>query len=188
MTLSGIISTLLPLLLIVIARIMDVSMGTLRVVFISRGRQRLAAVCGFVEVLIWIIAISQVLSGIQHWFSYIAYAGGYALGTLTGMWLEEKMALGWVMFRLITNRATDEFVAQLRAAGFGVTVVNAQGSQGPVRVVFTMVRRKRVLELRDLLEQFDPKAFFTIEDVREVFQLWPGFATARTGAGKMPMP
>ncbi len=175
------------LFLIVAARIMDVSMGTLRVVFISRGRKRLAAVCGFFEVFIWIVAISQVLSGVQHWLAYFAYAGGYAIGTLVGMWLEEKLAIGWVVVRLITNRPATGLLEQLSQAGFGATLVPAQGSQGPVQIVFMMVRRNRVPALRALLAQFDSAAFFTIEDLRDVREDWPSLAVARTSAGKLPM-
>lgn len=188
MTDLSLISFVSTLLLIVMARIMDVGMGTMRVVFISRGRKFLAAACGFIEVLIWIIAISKVLGGIQHWLAYVAYAGGYALGTLVGMWVEERLALGWVVLRLITNRPVDALVAQMSASGFGVTVADAQGAKGPVRIVYTMARRNRLDCLRSLLQQFDPKAFFTIEDAREVSQSWPAYATARTGAGKARRP
>ena len=86
-------SFLFPFLLIIVARICDVSMGTLRVAFIARGRKYLAAACGFVEVLIWISVVSRVLTGDQKFLTYVAYALGFASGTLVGMFIEGNAAM-----------------------------------------------------------------------------------------------
>ena len=178
----------LSCLLIILARICDVSMGTLRVAFIARGRKYFAAACGFVEVLIWICVVSHVLTGAQHVSTYIAYAVGFTCGTLAGMFIEEHLAVGWSLVRVITQKPVGTLMQQLSAAGFGVTQQDAQGARGPVQVLVTLMPRKRVNEIRALIQDFDPEAFYTIEDVRHARDIPPAYATAATGAGKARMP
>ena len=178
----------LPFLLVVVARICDVSMGTLRVAFIARGRKYLAAACGFVEVFIWICVVSRVLSGEREIPIYVAYATGFACGTLVGMFIEEHLAVGWSLVRVITAKPVGELVRQLSAAGFGVTLQDAMGARGPVQVIVTLMPRKRVDEIQDILHAFDPAAFYTIEDVRQARAIPAAYATAATGAGKTRMP
>jgi uncharacterized protein YebE (UPF0316 family) len=178
----------LSCLLIVLARICDVSMGTLRVAFIARGRKYLAAACGFIEVLIWISVVSRVLSGNQQVLTYIAYALGFTCGTLVGMVIEEHLAVGWSLVRLITHKPVGDLMQRLSRAGFGVTQQDALGTRGPVRVLVTLMPRKRVHEIRAIILNFDPEAFYTIEDIRHVRDIPPAYATAATGAGKARMP
>ena len=178
----------LPFLLVVVARICDVSMGTLRVAFIARGRKYLAAACGFVEVFIWICVVSRVLSGEREIPIYVAYATGFACGTLVGMFIEEHLAVGWSLVRVITHKPLGDLMSKLSAAGFGVTQQDAQGARGPVQVLVTLMPRKRVGEIRAIIQDFDPEAFYTIEDVRHVRDIPPAYATAATGAGKARMP
>ena len=175
-------------LLIVCARIFDVSMGTLRVAFIARGRKYLAAACGFTEVFIWIVVVSRILTGERTWFAYVAYAFGFACGTLVGMFIEERLAVGWSLVRVISEKPVDALMKQLSAAGFGVTRQDAQGARGPVQVIVTLMPRKRVGKIQDILQAFDPDAFYTIEDVRHARDIPPDYATAATGAGKARMP
>ncbi len=179
---------LLQALFIVVARICDVSMGTLRVAFIARGRTYLAAACGFVEVLIWICVVSRVLTGDQRFPTYVAYAFGFACGTLVGMFIEERLAVGWSLARVITTRPVGELMQRLSAAGFGVTRQDADGARGPVQVLVILMPRRRLPEFRPLLDTFDPDAFYTIEDVRHARDIPPAYATAATGAGKSRMP
>ena len=181
-------SLLWPFLLIVVARIADVSMGTLRVAFIARGRKYFAAACGFVEVLIWISVVSRVLSGDRQFFTYVAYATGFACGTLVGMFIEERLAVGWSLVRVITTKPVADFMQKVSAAGFGVTRQDADGARGPVHVLVTLMPRKRLVEFQPLLREFDPAAFYTIEDVRHARDIPPAYATAATGAGKARMP
>lgn len=186
-------SLLSSFLFIVIARICDVSMSTLRVAYISRGRKYSAAAFGFIEVLIWITVVSRVLVGERHILTYVAYAFGFACGTLVGMMIEERIAVGWALVRVITHKPVADFMQKLSAAGFGVTQQDAQGSRGPVRVLVLLMPRKRLTQFQPLLLEFDPQAFYTIEDVRSardtpmVYGTSPT-ATAATGAGKTPMP
>ena len=169
-------------ILIVLARVLDVSLGTLRVVFVSRGLKWLAPVAGFFEVLIWITAIAQILHRLDHWATYVAYAGGYALGTWIGMLIEERLALGSVLLRVVPQRDAQTLAARLRAQGFGVTSLDAEGMSGPVQVLFTVVPRARLDAALDLVEAFNPRAFYTIEDVRRIS---PG--AARRGAARHPL-
>ena len=179
---------ILQFLLIILARICDVSMGTLRVAFIARGRKYFAACCGFVEVFIWICVVSRVLTGEQHLATYVAYALGFTCGTLVGMFIEEHLAVGWSLVRVISHRPVGDLMQQLSAAGFGVTQQDAQGARGPVQVLVTLMPRKRVAEFQAILKTYDSGAFYTIEDVRHARDIPPAYATAATGAGKMRMP
>ncbi|HQQ60013.1 MAG TPA: DUF5698 domain-containing protein [Kiritimatiellia bacterium] len=181
-------SLALQFIFIVAARITDVSMGTLRVAFIARGRKLLAAACGFIEIFIWIVVVSRVLTGPQHATAYLAYALGFTCGTLVGMFIEERLAVGWTLVRVITNKPVAEFVQKLSAAGFGVTQQDAQGARGPVQVLVILMPRKRLSAFQPLLRVFDPTAFYTIEDVRHARDIPPAYATASTGAGKTRMP
>jgi uncharacterized protein YebE (UPF0316 family) len=175
-------------LVIVIARIVDVSMGTLRVSFIARGRKILAAACGFTEILIWIVVVSRVLTGEQHWLAYVAYALGFTMGTLVGMFIEEHLAIGWALVRVISSKPVGDFPQKLSAAGFGVTQQDARGARGPVQVLVTLMPRRRLHEFQLLLRDFDPAAFYTIEDVRHARDIPPAYATAATAGGKIRMP
>jgi uncharacterized protein YebE (UPF0316 family) len=178
-----------PFLLIVASRIVDVSMGTLRVSFIARGRKALAAACGFTEILIWIVVVSRVLTGPQHWTAYVAYALGFTCGTFVGMSIEEHLAVGWALVRVITVKPVGDFMQKLSAAGFGVTRQNADGARGPVQVLVILMPRKRLTEFQPLLRNFDPAAFYTIEDVRHARDIPVVYsATAATAAGKARMP
>lgn len=175
-------------LLIIVARICDVSMGTLRVAFIARGRKYLAAACGFTEVFIWIVIVSRILTAERNFVAYGAYAFGFACGTLVGMFIEERLAVGWSLVRVITARPVGEFMQKLSAAGFGVTRQDADGARGPVQVLVILMPRKRLDQFHPLLEAFDPAGFYTIEDVRHARDIPPAYATAATGAGKTRMP
>ena len=176
------------LLFVILARIVDVSMGTLRVSFIARGSKKLAAACGFTEILIWVIVVSRVLTGSPHWTTYIAYALGFTLGTFVGMFFEERLAVGWALVRVISGKPIGDFPQRLSAAGFGATRLDAHGVRGPVQILVTLMPRKRLAAFKRLLSEFDPAAFYTIEDVRHVRDGLPTYATASTAAGKVPMP
>jgi len=152
-------------LLIFIARVTDVSLGTIRVIFVARGLKYLAPVVGFFEIIIWLLAIGQIMQNLSNPACYIAYAGGFAMGNYVGIWIAEKLSLGVVLIRVITNKDASELIEYLKSEEYGVTSVNAQGSAGKVQVVFTIIRRREVASVVNLIKQFNPKAFYTIEDV-----------------------
>jgi len=151
--------------LIFLARIADVSIGTVRLIFVSRGLKYLAPIVGFFEVLIWLLAIGQIMKNLSNVACYLAYGGGFAMGNFVGMCITEKLSLGVVLVRVITQKDASELVEHLKSADYGVTSIDGHGSAGQVRVVFTIVPRREVRNVVDLVKHFNPKAFYSIEEV-----------------------
>jgi len=158
---------ILPLL-IFLARICDVSLGTLRVIFIARGFKYIAPVIGFFEVIIWLLAIGQVMQNVGNVASYIAYGGGFAAGTFIGMAVEERLSLGNVVVRIITDQDARGLVEALRRYNFGVPTMKAEGARGPVTVVLTINRREDLHKVYDLIHMHQQQAFFTVEEIKSV--------------------
>jgi len=156
---------ILPLLIFA-SRVVDVTLGTLRIIFTSRGQSRIAPLLGFVEVLIWIVIVSQVVGNVQNPVAYIGYAAGFATGTYVGMKIEERMAIGTLVLRIILAKNSDELTSALRAAGFGVTQVRGEGAQGPVSLLYTVVQRKNIRTVVKLIHDLAPGTFFAVEEVR----------------------
>jgi len=151
------------------ARIGDVTLGTLRIIFISKGKKFLAPLFGFVEVLIWITVIGQVLEhSAGDMVCYIAYAGGYATGSFVGMLVEERLALGLHLIRVFTKKDGVALVHLLNAANFGATTATGQGVEGDVHVVETIVNRKHSDKAQTLITDYDATAFYVVSDIRSV--------------------
>ncbi len=157
-------------LLIFTARLLDVTLSTIRIVFISRGLRRLAPLIGFVEILIWLVAIGQVMQHLDRPVNYVAYAGGFAAGTWIGLLLENRLAIGLVAVRIITRSDATELVESLQDGNFGVTSFGARGIKGRVRLLLTVLPRKDLPRVQRLVEEKNPGAFLSVEDVREVSQ------------------
>ncbi len=155
-------------LLIFLARICDVSIGTMRIIFVSKGKKNIAPVLGFFEVLIWITAISKIMQNLDNYINYVAYAAGFATGNLIGMIIEEKLAMGIQMIRVFAHERGMELVQILNTNGFGATYVEARGAKEKVHLVYSIVYRNELTKVLDLITDFNPKAFFTIEDVKSV--------------------
>jgi uncharacterized protein YebE (UPF0316 family) len=158
---------LLPLF-IFCARLCDVSLGTIRVIFISKGYRNIAPFIGFFEVIIWLLAIGQVMSNITDVASYIAYGAGFATGTYVGMRIEERLSLGNVIVRVITNKEAKDLVDHLRSGNYGVTSMDATGSMGPVTILFMVIRREDLAGVVGIIRNFQPDAFYSIEEVKTV--------------------
>lgn len=158
-------------LFIFFARIIDVSIGTLRIMFVSKGLRVRATMLGFIEVFIWIIIVAQIFQNLDNWLNYIAYAGGFATGTYIGMFIEEKMKIGVQIFRIIVNQDSDKLANRLKDAGFRVTSVDGDGAFGPVKILFTIAQRKRLDELSKIVNEISPNAFYSVEDVKQVSQM-----------------
>ncbi|TGN03005.1 DUF2179 domain-containing protein [Leptospira dzoumogneensis] len=159
---------------IYLARMTDVSIGTVRIILISRERKILAAMLGFVEVLLWLIVITQIMRNLSNVFCYIAYAGGFATGTFLGMVVEEKLALGHSLIRIIVPEKGEEIVQNLAQAGYRSTTLEAQGARGPVKVILSLLRRKDIPIVLGILKDTAPGAFYTIENARKTSdpELW----------------
>jgi uncharacterized protein YebE (UPF0316 family) len=150
------------------ARIMDVSIGTVRVIFVSRGMRAIAPILGFFEVLIWIIAVGQIMKNLNEWYYYVAYASGFAAGTWVGIWIESKLAVGMVILRIITHTDATELTGRLRELNYGLTSVDAEGARGPVKILFMLLPRHDLNEIIRLIQSYNPNAFYSVEDVRFV--------------------
>lgn len=162
---TGLWSTVGVLVLIVGLRIIDVSSGVLRVMFLMRGRRLPAAAVGFVESFTWLVAAAAVFASLDTPMKAVAYAGGFAAGTWVGSWLEAKLAVGKSVVRIFVPIESPMPTEQLRAAGFGVTEVVGSGSRGPVVILFCVVPRRSTTEIMRMVASSTPGAFVTVEDV-----------------------
>ena len=165
---SSLFSFIVLPMLIFFARIMDVSIGTMRVIFVSRGYKLFAVICGFFEVLIWLIAITQILKNLTNPLYYIAYAGGFATGNFVGMFIEEKIALGNVLVRVVAKKEPVYLIEYLEKNNYGVTLLPAQGLYGAVTILLTIVPRTELEKVISFIREVNPYAFYTVEDVRFV--------------------
>jgi uncharacterized protein YebE (UPF0316 family) len=148
------------------ARVVDVSLGTMRIIYTSRGKRNIASLLGFVEVFIWIVVVSQIIRNVQSLPAYIAYAAGFATGTFVGMKIEEGLALGTLVLRIILPQGGDEMAKSLREAGYGVTIVNGEGASGAVKLLYTVIKRKDLDKVAEIIHAITPTAFFSVEEVR----------------------
>ncbi len=157
---------LLPLL-IFLSRIADVSIGTIRLILVARGYRLQSAFLGFCEVLIWVVVIGVVLKNLTTPATYIAYAAGFAAGNSIGIYIEEWLSLGYIGLRVITNLDATELVRALREdEQCGLTVADAEGSRGPVKILYAVMQRKHAPRVIRKVREFNPRAFYTIEDIR----------------------
>jgi uncharacterized protein YebE (UPF0316 family) len=155
---------LLPFL-IFMARVIDVSMGTVRVIFVSRGLKYLAPVVGFFEVLIWLLAIGQIMKNLSNPACYIAYAGGFAMGNYVGICIAGKLSLGVVLIRVVTKKDALPLIEHLKSENYGVTSVDGYGTLGKIKIIFTIVPRREVEKVAQFVKRFNPNAFYSIEEV-----------------------
>lgn len=153
-------------LLIFAARICDVSLCTVRLILLYRGRRIIAPVIGFIEALIWLLAIRQIMNNLTNPFVYVGFATGFAMGNYVGIILEEKLAVGLEVIRIISKTDGLELVNSLTAQGYGTTSVDASGSTGKVQIIFTIVPRRHHKRVIGIIKKFNPRAFYTIEDVK----------------------
>ncbi len=148
------------------ARILDVSFGTLRIIFVSRGFKFLAPAFGFVEISIWLFAISAVFSFNSPPTVFFAYALGFSCGNYVGIWIEEKMAMGISIIRIITQYPADRLIEDFKELGYRTTVIDARGQRGEVNLIFTVVKRKEIPDVLERVQKWNPHAFYTVEDVK----------------------
>jgi uncharacterized protein YebE (UPF0316 family) len=153
-------------LLICLARITDVTIGTMRIIFLSKGMKYLAPVLGFIEICIWLTAITQVMANLTHISNFFAYALGYSIGNFLGIFIEGKLAIGTVVVRIITKKDSRALAVKLRESGYAVTVLDAEGNTGAVNVVFTVIKRADVPKILPIILHYNPNAVYSIEDIR----------------------
>ncbi|NVM45780.1 MAG: DUF2179 domain-containing protein [Candidatus Lokiarchaeota archaeon] len=158
---------LLPVLIFV-ARVADVTLGTLRIVFISQGRRKLAPLVGFFEILIWLVAMGQIFSNLTNFVYYIAYAGGFATGNYIGLIVENKISLGLLSLQLIIRENPETLINLLKDQGYSLTTMTAEGTKGFVKIVYLVIKRKTLPKTLETIRTNNPKAFISIEEVKSV--------------------
>jgi uncharacterized protein YebE (UPF0316 family) len=153
---------------IFILRVADMSLDTIRVLFVVRGRKRLAWVLGFFQSLIFVVAITTVLANLDNFLNIIGYAAGFATGNVVGMIIEERLAIGHVHITVISPLRGSAITEALRETGFAVTEIPARGKGGTVSVLLVDVLRKDVDHVETIVLETDHEAFVTAEDVRPI--------------------
>ena len=167
---SGLFTYLVLPLLIFCARIIDVTIGTIRIVMVAKGQKFWAPMMGFFEVLIWIITMSKVVQNLDNWMCYVGYAGGFATGNWVGLILEEKLAMGIVKIQIITRKEASQLISALKDAGYGITHHDAHGANGVVSIIHTIVKRTNINKVDEIIRTYNPKAFYSIEEIKFVSQ------------------
>ncbi len=159
---------ILPLF-VFLARILDVSLGTIRIIFISKGYKYLAPVIGFFEISIWLLAVTQIFQNLKSPVYYLAYAGGFATGTLAGILIENKLSIGMVLIRVITQKDSEELIKILKLKDYNPTRSYAEGpDEQQVSVIYMILDRHDVLEIIDIIKNYNPNAFYSVGDVKFV--------------------
>ena len=151
-------------------RLIDVSMGTVRILMAMRGRRLLAGAIGFLEVTIFLVAISQVVTNIGNWWNVIGYAGGFALGQIIGITIDKKIAIGLAEVNIVSMGMGTQIAEALRGDGFGATEFLGAGHSSIVDMVRTVVRRKEVPSVVARATTLDDKAFITVQEMQSAYR------------------
>jgi uncharacterized protein YebE (UPF0316 family) len=155
-------------ILIFIGRMSDVTLATLRNILLSKSIRNIVPILGFFEATIWLLAISQIMKNLQNPLCFFAYAAGYSMGIFVGIKIEGRLALGLQVMRIIVQKESEKLVQALVEHNFGITMMDATGSKGPVKVILTIVKRKEIGLVSNLISEYNPGAFYSIEDIRTV--------------------
>lgn len=165
-------SLIIPLL-IFLARIFDVSIGTVRMIMVISGHRIASAALGFIEVLIWVLAVGGAVKHLDNPLALLAFAGGFATGTLVGMAVEQRLAIGFRVVRVINPKPGVDLAGAIRSKGFMATRIDGRGRDGPVEIVFLTVRRRVVRELLESVAKITPDAFVSVERAEKVTGFTP---------------
>jgi uncharacterized protein YebE (UPF0316 family) len=157
-------------LLIFTAEVGVVTISTVRIIFVARGKKYLAPLLGTFEIVIWLYAVGQIMQNLSDITCYLAFAGRFATGNYLGILIEQKLALGSVVVRIITNKDPRLLIEGLQAAEFGVTCMDGRGALGPVQIVFSVVKRKELAHVVSIIERFDPRTFYSVDDLQTASQ------------------
>jgi uncharacterized protein YebE (UPF0316 family) len=163
---------LLPIL-IFFAELCVLTLATLRTIAVARGMKYVAPLLGVFEVSIWLFAVGKVMQNLSHPACYAAFAAGFALGNYLGICIERKLAIGNLVVRVITRKDVGILVEGLRGSEFGVTCVEAQGTTGPVNIVLSVIKRKELEKVVAILKRFDPKVFYSVDDLQSAEGVFP---------------
>lgn len=148
------------------AELCVVTLGTLRIIFVSRGAKLLATLLGFFEIVLWLFAIGQIMRNLSDVGCFFGFAAGFVCGNFLGIQIDRALAIGTQVVRIITSQDATALIGSLKANGYGVTTLKAEGANGPVHLVFTVIKRKDLPAVVRLIEQFDPRTFWSVETVQ----------------------
>ena len=149
-------------------RVVNMATDTLRVMMVLRGRKAIAWLFGFTQSVIFVVVLTSVIDDLNNVLSVIAYAAGFATGNILGMWIEERLAIGFVHMRVISVAHGQGIAKMLRKEGYAVTELTGRGKDGRVTMLEMGIRRKDVVPVRKLVNKIDEDAFITAEDLRSV--------------------
>jgi uncharacterized protein YebE (UPF0316 family) len=174
--------TLLLGLVVFFARVMDVSMGTMRTISIVQGRTKVAFLLGFLEVSMWLVVISAVIHRIvEKPILGIFYALGFSTGNVVGIILEKRIAFGHMVLRIITPRAGKAMAEKVRDCGFGVTTFQGEGLSGPVTMLYVVCRRRDLPCVIQIARSVEPDAFYITEQAGSVSKIYRPIMHPPTG-------
>jgi uncharacterized protein YebE (UPF0316 family) len=159
-------------LLIFGLRIVDVSLATLRMLLTMRNARKLVPVIGLFESLIWVVAVGTAIQNLHSVWHVLGYSGGFASGTAVGLWLEGKLAVGLATVRVISTSQGEAVADALRERGFGVTEFPGYGRQGRVAMMYTVVKRRQIPQVLEVVEEVDAEAFISVEEPRTIRRGW----------------
>lgn len=159
---------LTDLALIFTLRLLDVGMSTVRIVLLGKGRKHAATGLGFVEALIWVIAVARVLDGLEDPIRMVAFAAGFAAGTYFGAVVEEWIAIGQATVRIVSPVHSPAAAPMLRDRGYGATEINGSGLEGDVRITFSVIPRKSLSEVTRLVRELNPEAYVTVDSTTTI--------------------
>ncbi len=151
---------------IFLAELMVVTLSTIRIIFVSRGQKILASCLGFFEIMLWLMAIGQIMKNLDCPLCHLAFAGGFTLGNYLGIWFEGVLAMGKLGLKIVSPQVTNPLAEVLSARGYGMTLTEGIGNQGPVQVISMIIKRRDLKSVSGLIKSVDPQAFVAISEVQ----------------------
>lgn len=149
-------------------RLVNMTLDTLRLRMMARGKKLLSFIFGVIETLIYLYTLSTVIQNLDNWINIAAYSLGFAVGSIIGMAIDERMAMGYVHLRVISPSRGALIAETLREHGFAVTEFSGRGRDGTVSMLSVSVKRRNARKARALVEELDASAFITAEDLTPV--------------------
>lgn len=162
---------MLTYIFILVAKTIEVSMATTRIVLITRGERLFGAILGFFEVILWVVLVSTVLTNVtEDPIKVVVYALGFAIGNYVGSMFEQRLGIGNVRIEVIVmDHHGDELVEKIRSHGFGVTVIEAKGMQSNRQVLLMNIKRKNYGKVVDMIKEFQGNSVITINDIKPIY-------------------
>jgi uncharacterized protein YebE (UPF0316 family) len=149
--------------MIMLMRICDVSIGTMRTILVVQGRKYLAGTAGFFEVLIWVFAIRFIMQHLDNIANLFGYAAGFGIGNIMGITIEQKIGLGYVQLNIISRHFSDQIANTLRKLKYGVTLLPGEGGSGGVAILVIIIPRKLQKKVIETIEKIDKNSFITVQ-------------------------